>query len=212
MGHVCTVFESLATPIEHILQATPDIIGNPEALKRSQDALAAINHPRSPIGKNRPCIIASTVTATTGVVQLWTMGTFCKLPYHLIPRIYRPFLLPVSPNPHKSSLSHFHTHPEWNNQHQWVIIRRFRSTRPLKGLWPRARFPPSTPNGEAIPDPNVVGNLAVYTVPVDTMSWLNELERSMLEEWSTLCMNDPNYALECDMEFRVSICCSSSPS
>ncbi|KAI0740866.1 hypothetical protein C8Q76DRAFT_791253 [Earliella scabrosa] len=210
MGHICTVFESLATPIEHILQATPSIIDNPPALERCQNALAAINTPGSRIGKNRPCIIASSMTASGCAVELWSMGTFGKIPYDRIPRIYQPFLLPVSPNPYKDGVPHFHTNPEWNNQHQWAIVHSFKSTRPLKGLWPRARYPgPAStkgPNGEErfIPSPNTVGNLAVYTISLDTITWLNELERSMLENWSAMCTNDPNHALQCEMEYRAS--------
>ncbi|KAI0701020.1 hypothetical protein C8T65DRAFT_741912 [Cerioporus squamosus] len=205
-GHVCTIFESLATPIEHILLGSPGIQDNPESLKRCEDSLAAIQAEGSLIGKNRPCIILSSVEGgeTTGV-NLILLGTLGMTPYNELPLLYRLFVSAVSPNPFSGS-PHFHIVPPWTNPHQWAIAFVFRSTRPLKGLWPRARSDLQLPNGEIVstPSPYCVGTKPIYRASPATRPLILQKCRSNLETWSERCIADPTLVVQCEEGFRES--------
>ncbi|TFK90259.1 hypothetical protein K466DRAFT_597103 [Polyporus arcularius HHB13444] len=206
-GHVCTIFESLSTPIEHILAGTPDIKDSPEALKRCKDALSAIQAEGSPIGKNRPCIILGNVSnpdETTGI-ELILLGTFGRTPYDQLSLLDRLFVVPVSPNPAAKHTIHFHTSPAWDSSHCWAIAFIFKSTRPLKGLWPRARFDMALPDGKTMstPSPHCVGAQPIYEASHDTRPVIVEKCRFNLERWSSQCIEDPTLAVECEEGFRV---------
>ncbi|RDX48643.1 hypothetical protein OH76DRAFT_1404565 [Lentinus brumalis] len=205
-GHVCTIFESLSTPIEHILAGTPDIKDSPEALKRCKDALSAIQAEGSPIGKNRPCIILGNVSnpdETTGI-ELILLGTFGRTPYDQLSLLDRLFVVPVSPNPAAKHTIHFHTSPAWDSSHCWAIAFIFKSTRPLKGLWPRARFDMALPDGKTMstPSPHCVGAQPIYEASHDTRPVIVEKCRFNLERWSSQCIEDPTLAVECEEGFR----------
>lgn len=209
-GHVCTIFESLSTPIEHILAGTPDIKDSPEALKRCQDALTAIQAEGSPIGKNRPCIILGSVSnpdETTGI-ELILLGTFGRTPFDQLSPLDRLFVVPVSPNPVAKHTIHFHTSPAWHSSHCWAIAFIFKSTRPLKGLWPRARFDMALPDGTTMstPSPHCVGAQPIYEASHDTRPLIVEKCRFNLERWSRRCFEDPTFAVQCEEGFRVREC------
>ena len=68
IGHVGTIFESLATPAEHILINSPGIVENPSVLQRCRDALATIDNPSSLVGKF--CALGLQLSARSGQLGL----------------------------------------------------------------------------------------------------------------------------------------------
>lgn len=210
VGHVCTIFESLATPAEHILRDSPGIKDNPILLKRCEDALAAIQKPGSRIGKNRPCIILDTVTThqqdMTGI-SLILLGTFESTPFDELPSLYQFFLVAIPPNPHAANNVHFHIVPQWDNMMQWAVAYIIKSTRPLKGLWPRARYETSNPHANS-PSPKRVGEKPIYRATPTTRGMTRDTCGLKLTEWSEECLTKPEFALRHEQNYRV---CSVRP-
>lgn len=205
VGHIATIFESIATPVEHLFLNYEHYL-NPTAVKRCKDALDGISAPDSPVGKYRPCVLTSPLVSGEKGADCMLLATINYTPYGDLPRVYRWFLVGIYPNKSHPLLPHLHTVPEWRNPSQWVMAYSFRSTRSLVGLWPRARDPNYGPNREVLalnPPANVVGTDPVYTMRDDDLGLLFEIAGQKLLDWGQECEDNQKFAPECEEGYRV---------
>ncbi len=105
-----------------MLQQSPVISQDPDALARSQFALSEVK--RRKIGKARPCILVRGAAPGFRGARVYLMGTLERKPIHSVSEVLRWVMKPIFPNPGLPGSRHFHTTPPWSHGYQWVIRYR----------------------------------------------------------------------------------------
>ncbi|RPD57859.1 hypothetical protein L227DRAFT_613256 [Lentinus tigrinus ALCF2SS1-6] len=211
-GDVCTVRESISTPIEELFLRTKNIGDRPHVQARCQRNHARLTDTtKPPPGKDRPCVVLSPTpvpaesTSETAICLKMTMDS---TPHNQLPLVVKYFGVMVAPNKLPTQ-RHVHTGPgEWPHPKQLLLAFRFTTRRPLKGLWPRGRANNSSdrvkhnsrPANMHLADDGV----PVYRYDRDTTVWVVEECNRLFEKWGKDCERDPNFAFVYENDYRDS--------
>ncbi|RPD69007.1 hypothetical protein L226DRAFT_599009 [Lentinus tigrinus ALCF2SS1-7] len=209
-GDVCTVRESISTPIEELFLRTKNIGDRPHVQARCQRNHARLTDTtKPPPGKDRPCVVLSPTpvpaesTSETAICLKMTMDS---TPHNQLPLVVKYFGVMVAPNKLPTQ-RHVHTGPgEWPHPKQLLLAFRFTTRRPLKGLWPRGRANNSSdrvkhnsrPANMHLADDGV----PVYRYDRDTTVWVVEECNRLFEKWGKDCERDPNFAFVYENDYR----------
>ncbi|TBU27863.1 hypothetical protein BD311DRAFT_807363 [Dichomitus squalens] len=189
-GDICYLRESLATPVEYILQATEVIRQDPVALQRSKAALRDLRS-RS-IGKYRPCLLVRNAIPGARPATVFLMGTLRREPIESpsIPKVYREFCRAIYPNSGLPDSAHFHTTPPWPHSSQWLVSYPI----PLGDnnlVTVHWRF-----KDESTP-------AQVYAMDKASLEALTVHSRKTFKEWQARCNKEPEFARAVETEWRA---------
>ena len=218
-GDVCTVQESLATPIEEIFLTTKSIKSKPWMHTRCKKNHSQLTDPSRPApGKDRPCVImspppvaANSTDPDTSICLKITLGGTA---YEKLPLIVKYFAIDVASDkqPPPAGREHVHTAEtcgEWPHPKQLILAFPFRTKRPIKGLWPRGRANnlPDCPERKRKPGtPLADDGVPAYKYDHDTTAWIVEKSDKLMEMWGEECEEDPNMGPIFEEDFRVRGC------
>lgn len=185
-GDICSIYASLSTPIELMLQRSPVISEDPNALRRSEFALSEVK--RRNIGKDRPRILVRGATSGIQGARVYLMGTVERKPVNSLCVVLRQFMKPIFPNRGPRGSNHFHTTPQWPHGYQWVVgyLVELDNTEAqgLKRWHSKAG--------------------ATYMMDEDTLDTLVDDCDDTFTAWEIRCRDDPAFAMQSESQWRVS--------
>lgn len=191
-GDVYGLKESVYTPIYDILRESfPQYGVGSSAHRRSRQSLLDLTKVPDVISDPRPAIIMEDKEEDDGGGLLVCLATrYDQTDISKLPRIFRHFSIPISPNHHmwQGYLDHLHSLPEWGKENAWIIARPFKSTATRDRPWSKA-----VGGGKRVP----------WVFGRDAMKFLRTEYARRLDEWQEMC-RDPVVAAELEAELRVS--------
>ncbi len=212
-GDVCTVRESISTPVEMVFMDAPGLETKPGARERCAKHYAALTDPSvPPPGKDRPCIIlSSSVPVDSASTTICLKTTLGKTPYEQLPLIVKHFGVKVASKQLPAGEEHVHSDPEWPHPQQLILAIAFTTQRPIKGMWPRGREnglsdtgkPRGEPDSSNATTPLADDGVPVYKYEREARMWLVDKCDELLMKWTQRCQKDPNFAKVVEADFRV---------
>ena len=197
-GDICLIRASISTPIELMLQSLNAVKADPDALGRSQFALAEIK-PRG-IGKPRPCILSRPAIPGVRAGEIYLVGTLegKLIDADDLAELLRLFVKPIFPNHGLPGAAHYHTTPAWPHKSQWIVGFPVKvECQDLEGLTPwqfrkGGKYPVDPPD-------------TVYSISRDTLQSFRNHCMDTFNSFQAQCETEPGFAKGREERWRVRV-------